>query len=184
MTVPGSTIQESPTAGYIPQTRILISTLVPAHPGPYTQGTDLREVILLPLKGMIWVFWTFVLCQQSISCTPDQDFRCFYPSCSYRCQPMGFYLIPLPALGIDKKWTAACWPHVDLWHHCNVKIASPCRISAYSGFFWKPYSSFSSKNEVFFGEQKKRIHYLCEDGIILSHPHAHDGSLYYHMTLL
>ena len=23
---------------------------------------------------------------------------------------------------------AACWPHVNLWCHCNVKITSPCRF--------------------------------------------------------
>ena len=42
--------------------------------------------------------------------------------------------IPVPALWKDKKWTAAPWPHVYPWRHCNVKMTSPHRISAYSGF--------------------------------------------------
>ena len=36
----------------------------------------------------------------------------------------GFYLshIPIPALGKDKKRTAARWLYVDPWRHCNVKM--------------------------------------------------------------
>ena len=30
--------------------------------------------------------------------------------------------------------SAARWPHVFPWRHCNYKMTSPCRISAYSGF--------------------------------------------------
>ena len=33
-----------------------------------------------------------------------------------------------------KKQTAARWPHVVLWRHCNDKMTSPCCISAYLGF--------------------------------------------------
>ena len=34
----------------------------------------------------------------------------------------------------DKKPTAACRLHTDLWRHCNVIMTSPCRISANLGF--------------------------------------------------
>ena len=41
----------------------------------------------------------------------------------------GFYLshIPVPALGKDKKRTAARCLHVDPWRHCDVKMTSPWR---------------------------------------------------------
>ena len=37
-------------------------------------------------------------------------------------------------VGTIKKRAAARWPHIDPWRHCNVKITSLCKISAYSGF--------------------------------------------------
>ena len=39
------------------------------------------------------------------SCTPDRDFRCFYPYEIILSQ------IPVPARGKEKKLTAARWPH-------------------------------------------------------------------------
>ena len=56
----------------------------------------------------------------------------------------GFYLshTPILALGKDKKRTAARWPHVDQWRHCNVKMTSPCHISAYSEFFGSLFQVF------------------------------------------
>ena len=47
----------------------------------------------------------------------------------------GFYLshIPVRARGKDKK-IAVCRPHFDQWRHCDVKMTSPCRISANLGF--------------------------------------------------
>ena len=57
-----------------------------------------------------------------LSRTPDQDFRCFLSH------------IPVPAREKKTKRTAAHRPHVNPWSHWNVKMMSPCRISAYSGF--------------------------------------------------
>ena len=46
--------------------------------------------------------------KDNASRTPDRDFRCF-------THVRYFYLsrISIPALGKDKKRTAASWPHVD-----------------------------------------------------------------------
>ena len=73
--------------------------------------------------------------------TPDRDFRCFYP-----CE-MFLTHTSVPALGKDKKGTAAHWLHVDPWRRCNVKMTSPCRISVYSGFSGSLFHVFSI-NEV------------------------------------
>ena len=53
----------------------------------------------------------------------------------------GFYLshMPVPAHWKDKKRTATRQPHVDPWRHCDVKMTSPCRTSAYSGFSGRPF---------------------------------------------
>ena len=45
------------------------------------------------------------LSETSFSCTPDRDFRCFYP-----CEIFLSH-IPVTALGKDKKRIAACHPH-------------------------------------------------------------------------
>ena len=53
--------------------------------------------------------------RQDIS-QPDHDFGCFYP-----CE-----IIPVPACGKDKKTnsrtSAAGWPHIHPWRHCNLKL--------------------------------------------------------------
>ena len=59
-----------------------------------------------------------------------------------------FYL-NIPVQDIKKR------PHVDLWHHCTVRMTSPCRISAYSGFSGNLSHVFQQQNEVFSGEKEK-----------------------------
>ena len=130
--------------------------------------------------------------------TPDRDFFCFYP-----CEIILSHTT-VPALGKDKKWTAARWPHVDPWNHCNVKMTSPCCISAYSGFSGSLFQVFPIYEWGIKWWARKRFHYLCEVGIeksvrrdhrlpslgkprdanrwssgqiFLSHPHTHDGFL-------
>ena len=76
-------------------------------------------------------FWR----EEVFSCTSDRNFRCFYT-----CEIILSH-IPVPAHGKDK-WTAARWPHVDSWRHCNVKITSPCHVSVYFGFSWESFSCF------------------------------------------
>ena len=80
--------------------------------------------------------------------TQDQDFRCFYP-----CEIILLSHIPVPACEKGKKQ-----PHthrsLTSLTICNVKITSPCRISAYSGFLEDFFMVFQ-KNEVFSGEQEK-----------------------------
>ena len=78
--------------------------------------------------------------------------------------------IPVPALGKDKKTnsrtSAARRLHVDPWRHWNIKMRSPCRISAFSGFSRSLFLCFFPiLNEVFSREQRKKKHYSCEDGI-------------------
>ena len=81
----------------------------------------------------------------------------------------------------NSRTSAARWPHVDPWRyhgHCNVKITSPCRISAYSGFSGSLFSCFSYLKygvHVFSGEQEKEsitLH-LCEDGMEKFVPRDH-----------
>ena len=71
---------------------------------------------------------------------PDPDFHCYYPC--------GIFLshIPILALGKVKTGTVALWLYVDPWCHCNVKITSPCRISAYYGFPGRLYQVFFRYN--------------------------------------
>ena len=78
--------------------------------------------------------------------------------------------IPVPARGKDKEWTAAWWLQVDPWLHCSVKMASPCRISANSGFsgklfhvlffpIWNAVLSVSKKkNTLFVWGWDRKIH--------------------------
>ena len=60
--------------------------------------------------------------------TPDRDFLRFYP-----CEIILFYLKylyqPVGKIRNEK-------PHAGRtsFHHCDVKMTSPCHISAYSGF--------------------------------------------------
>ena len=49
----------------------------------------------------------WLACEIDFSRTPDLDFRCFYP-----CEIFLSHT-PIPALGKDKKRTAARWPYVD-----------------------------------------------------------------------
>ena len=86
----------------------------------------------------------------------------------------GFYLshTPILALGKDRKQTAARWPHVYPWCHCNVKMTSPCRISAYSGFSGSLFQVFKYKLGIKWWA-RKRIHNSCEDGIEKSVPRDH-----------
>ena len=48
--------------------------------------------------------------------TPDQDFPCFYP-----CEIILSHT-PVPALGKDKKWIAACHPHAGRTSICDVIV--------------------------------------------------------------
>ena len=58
-----------------------------------------------------------------------------------------------------------------------VKMTSPCHISAYSGLSGSLFHVFLIlKNEVLSGEQAKRIHYSCADGIEKSVPCDHQLS--------
>ena len=75
----------------------------------------------------------------SLSRTPDRDFRCFYPSEKFLSH------FSVPACGKNKKQTAACWPNVYVWRHCNVKMTSPYRISAYLGFSGSLFHIFHKK---------------------------------------
>ena len=56
---------------------------------------------------------------------------------------------------INSHMSASCWPHVDPCHHCNVKMASPCQISAYSGFSGSLFHVFPILSAVISGEQEK-----------------------------
>ena len=57
--------------------------------------------------------------------TPDRDFRCFYT-----CEIIQSHILG-PACGKDKKANSRMLAMVDPYRHCNVKMKSPCRISAY-----------------------------------------------------
>ena len=72
----------------------------------------------------------------------------------------GFYLsrIPVPACGKEKtnsRTSAAHWSHVNPWRHCNVKMMSPCHISAYSGFSVSPFHVFHYKMRYLVVSKKK-----------------------------
>ena len=63
--------------------------------------------------------------RRDFSRTPARDFCFFLPiSISHTRTSSGKY----------KKRTAASWPHIVLWRHCNVKMTSPCRNTFISGF--------------------------------------------------
>ena len=76
--------------------------------------------------------------------------------------PHWIYLshIPVSALGKNTKQTAARWPYADPWRHCNVNIASPCRISAYSRFSGRLLQAFFNINEVLYSEQENNSSFV------------------------
>ena len=107
----------------------------------------------------------------NISRTPDRDFRCFYP-----CESILSYIsIPL----------AARWPQFDQWRHCNVKITSPCRISAYPGNFGSLFHVFQYKMR-YLSVSKKKNPLFCEDWIeksVLVMPIGDPGDRFFYPTL-
>ena len=54
---------------------------------------------------------------------PDRDFRFFYPRETI-----------LSHIPVHSRTSAARWSHVIPGRHCDVKMTSPCPISANSGF--------------------------------------------------
>ena len=87
-----------------------------------------RKDILLASWSIDYSSQPFHASHDFFSGTLDRDFPCFY-----LCEIFLSHT-PVAALGKDKKWTTARWPHVDLWHHYDVKMPSPCPISGYSGY--------------------------------------------------
>ena len=93
-------------------------------------------------------------CKRNIhSCTPDRDFRCFYP-----CEIFLSHT-PIPVLAKDKKQTATRWPHairdvivILKWCH-NVTFQ---RIQKFLEAFFK----FSNINDLLSGEQEKNPLFL------------------------
>ena len=63
------------------------------------------------------------------------------------------------------KRTATRRPRVYPWHHCNVKITSPCRILAYSEFSGNLFHVCYQYKMRYSVLSKKRIHYSLEGGI-------------------
>ena len=63
----------------------------------------------------------------------------FYLSHTYPYQPVGKIRKEQPHISL----TLAA--RVDPWRHCNVKVTSPCRISANSGFSGSLFHVFASR---------------------------------------
>ena len=87
----------------------------------------------------------------NLSRTPDRDFRCFFP-----CEIIISHIYLYQSVGKIKKRTAARWPHVPPWRHCNVKMTSPCLISAYFKFSGNPFHGLFHYKSIYLVVSKKK----------------------------
>ena len=58
---------------------------------------------------------------------------------------------PEPFGSGELKTGAARWPHIGPWRHYNIKLTSPCRISANSGFSGSLFMFFFNVNAIITG---------------------------------
>ena len=80
---------------------------------------------------------------------------------------------------MNKRTSAARWPHVDQRRHLNVKMTSPCRISAYLGFSVSLFHVFQNEMRYLVVSKKNNSLFVeggIEKSVHLNHCH-HSASL-------